>query len=62
MSKLNINREKCVQCGACTAVCNRGALSMKIKDWALAFDESLCTQCNSCLSACPLRAIASPLL
>ncbi|KUO72676.1 MAG: hypothetical protein APF77_00615 [Clostridia bacterium BRH_c25] len=57
MSKPYIVKEKCVHCGACTAVCNEGALYLETKDWTLAFNELLCTQCNTCVRACPLRAI-----
>ncbi|HYE81322.1 MAG TPA: 4Fe-4S binding protein [Clostridia bacterium] len=57
MSKLDIAKEKCVHCGACTAACSEGALYMETKDWTLGFDELLCTHCRSCIKACPLRAI-----
>lgn len=59
MSKLNIDKEKCVHCGACTAVCNKGALYLEVKNWTLCFDELLCINCNACIKACPLRAISS---
>lgn len=58
MSRLEIAEEKCVHCGACTAVCNEGALFMKKEAWTLTFDKLLCTHCNACVRACPLRAIS----
>lgn len=59
MSRLNIDKEKCVHCGACTAVCDKGALFMEKKAWTLAYNELLCTSCNVCVKACPLRAISA---
>lgn len=49
--------EKCVHCGACTAVCPSGALSMDKNEWQLMFDHSKCLICELCLKACPLNAI-----
>lgn len=59
MISLNIDKEKCVHCGACTAVCNESALYMKKEDWTLGFNELICTHCNACVKACPLRAIST---
>ena len=50
------SREKCVDCGACTAVCIKGALYLD-ESASLHFDPSLCIACEQCLSACPLRAM-----
>ncbi|HOE56518.1 MAG TPA: 4Fe-4S binding protein [Bacillota bacterium] len=58
MSSLDIDKEKCVNCGACTAVCNEDALCMEKEDWTLSFNESVCTHCNACVKACPLRVIS----
>lgn len=41
---------KCVACGSCAAVCEKGALSMK--DGALAIDRSGCVLCGKCSEAC----------
>ena len=59
MSRLDIAREKCIHCGACTAVCNEGALFMKKEDWSLTFNKLLCTSCDACVKACPLRALST---
>ena len=48
--------EKCISCGACTAVCNSGALSMD-KDWRLHFNSEKCVVCERCLTACPMRVL-----
>jgi len=49
------NKDKCVECGACTAVCPKRALYLDGQ--TLHFDASLCIACEKCLSACPLRAM-----
>jgi ferredoxin len=51
------NQGDCVDCGACTAVCPSGALSMNQQDWKLNFDESKCLVCELCVKACPVKAI-----
>nr|MDD6336293.1 NIL domain-containing protein [bacterium] len=50
------NQEKCVHCGACTAVCPSGALTMG-NDAQLRFTPENCLACEMCLHACPLRAM-----
>ncbi|HHT48944.1 MAG TPA: 4Fe-4S binding protein [Firmicutes bacterium] len=57
MSIINIDRVKCVHCGACTAVCAPAALRLSGPEATLVFDEECCEDCGSCLKACPLRAI-----
>ncbi|HHT04832.1 MAG TPA: 4Fe-4S binding protein [Hydrogenispora sp.] len=57
MAKINIDQEKCVHCGACTAVCNSAALRLGGDGCTLTFDENRCADCGSCVKACPLRAI-----
>ena len=51
--------EKCIHCGACTAVCPSGALRMNPKTWELEFDMDQCMLCGHCVRACPARAIKS---
>ncbi len=53
---LSVNKDSCVDCGACTAVCPTGALSFK-PDWTLGYDEEKCILCMACVPACPVRAI-----
>lgn len=50
-------QDKCVHCGACTAVCPSGALSMDPTTWELKFDLDKCMLCGHCVHACPARAI-----
>ncbi|MCX7842053.1 MAG: 4Fe-4S binding protein [Clostridia bacterium] len=49
--------DSCVHCGACTAVCPSGALSMDKKEWTLTFDKEKCMVCELCVKACPLNVM-----
>jgi ferredoxin len=51
------NKRKCTHCGACTAVCPTGALSIQRPEMLVVFDESKCSVCELCVTACPPRAI-----
>jgi len=51
------NHEKCVDCGACVAVCPSGALKIGDPDWKLVFGPDECVRCRLCVKACPLGAI-----
>lgn len=51
------NDEKCTHCGACTAVCPTGALSIKRPEMYVVFDEKKCSICELCIPACPTRAM-----
>ena len=51
------NNERCMQCGACTAVCLTGALSIKRPEMSVEFDQKKCSICELCVPACPARAM-----
>lgn len=53
-----IDSENCVSCGACTAVCEVGALSMD-KDWQINLNKNRCLGCKLCIKACPTRSISN---
>lgn len=55
--ELSIDRDLCIDCGACTAVCVPCALSMGEPDWQLEFEKEKCILCELCVRACPRRAI-----
>jgi len=44
-----------VHCGACSAVCFAGALTMNRTTAELVFDPEKCVMCELCLTACPLK-------
>jgi ferredoxin len=47
----------CVQCGACTAVCPTGALTIQRPEMTVVFDQKKCIVCELCVPACPPRAM-----
>lgn len=51
------DKRKCTQCGACTAVCPTGALSVKRPEMSVDFDQAKCSVCELCVTACPPRAM-----
>ena len=54
-------KKKCTHCGACTAVCPTGALSVAKPELHIDFDKKKCSVCELCIPACPTRAmVVSP--
>jgi len=51
------DEEKCFQCGACTAVCPTGALSIKRPEMEVIFDKDKCSACELCVVTCPALAM-----
>lgn len=51
---LKYKQDLCIHCGACTAVCFSGALTIVKPQWELQFDSEKCTICELCLKSCPL--------
>jgi len=49
--------DTCTHCGACTAVCPTGALSIQRPQMAVIFDLQKCSVCELCVPACPTRAM-----
>jgi ferredoxin len=50
--------DKCTHCGACTAVCPTGSLSIRRPEMYVEFEQTKCSVCELCVPACPPRAIA----
>jgi ferredoxin len=48
---------KCTHCGACTAVCPTGSLSIDRKTMEVLFDSAKCSACDLCIKACPTRGM-----
>ncbi|MBO3839919.1 MAG: 4Fe-4S binding protein [Thermoproteota archaeon] len=53
---VEIDTEKCIDCGACTGVCPTDALTLD-SDKRLAVKEEKCVLCGNCLKACPRGAV-----
>ncbi len=51
------DEDKCTHCGACTAVCPTGALSVKRPEMEIVFDKEKCSVCELCIVTCPSRAM-----
>jgi ferredoxin len=51
------NEEKCVMCGACTAICPTGALRLERPSMEVRFIGDLCVLCELCVKICPVRAM-----
>lgn len=49
--------QQCTHCGACTAVCPTGALSVKRPEMKVEFIQRKCSICELCVPACPTRAM-----
>jgi ferredoxin len=53
--KITYREDRCIHCGACSAVCFAGALTMNRKTAELIFEPEQCVMCELCLTACPLK-------
>lgn len=55
---IEVDSEKCFDCGACLSLCPVNAITME-EDFSVVFDEGKCigTTCGLCADACPARAI-----
>lgn len=51
------NEKRCTHCGACTAVCPTGALSITRPEMTVEFNQEKCSVCELCITACPTRAM-----
>lgn len=51
------DEEKCVNCGACIAVCPAGVISFD-RDRQIRLDKDKCHRCGICIEVCPRRALS----
>ena len=52
------DEQKCVHCGACTAVCRVDALYIDRDTMEVIFDAEKCVACGLCRLACPVNAMS----
>ena len=57
---IEVDSEKCVNCGACVTLCPVEAITID-EDASVVFDKEKCigSICSACVDACPARAIKS---
>ena len=51
-----INKEKCIGCGTCVAICPVGAAVFD-NDGKAKINKDICIRCGSCQAGCPVDAI-----
>ena len=53
---MKVDKEKCIVCGTCVAVCPVGAISFG-DDGKAVINKEICINCGACKSSCPVEAI-----
>jgi len=55
---IEVDKEKCFDCGACVALCPVNAITFA-EDFSVDFSKEKCIgkTCSTCVNACPARAI-----
>ncbi|NMF18878.1 4Fe-4S binding protein [Cloacibacillus porcorum] len=65
MKIMQVNAEKCVQCGACTEACSKAYFKekspelsrVKVDNMAGFANINICSQCGACIGVCPTQAL-----
>ncbi len=55
--KIFRDKEICVNCGVCTAICPNGSLSMDKIKHTIVHDTERCSACGLCVRICPVHAM-----
>ncbi len=50
-----LNRDICIDCGACVSICPVSAFYME--DFSVELDEAKCILCKACIPVCPVHAL-----
>lgn len=53
---VDVDLEKCINCGACYSLCPVDAISFT-ENHLMIFDEEKCISCSLCVDTCPTRAL-----
>jgi ferredoxin len=56
--QIKLDQDRCIHCGACTAVCFSQAMVMNRENWQVEFNPNKCVVCGLCVSACPMKIIS----
>ena len=51
-----VNKEKCISCGTCVAICPVEAIKFDESGKAV-IDKNICIHCGACAASCPVEAI-----
>lgn len=51
-----VDKNKCIGCGTCVAICPVGAISLDGEGKAV-IDKEKCIRCGACQASCPVEAI-----
>lgn len=54
---MNVDKDTCLGCGACTGVCPVEAITLDA-DGKADIDKDTCIGCGACAGTCPVEAIA----
>ncbi|MDD3520398.1 MAG: 4Fe-4S binding protein [Actinomycetota bacterium] len=54
-----LDKELCVNCGACVSLCFSHALAINKDTYEIEFDKDKCVLCGICLNGCPVNALKS---
>jgi ferredoxin len=54
--KIEVDRDKCIDCGSCYSLCPVNAIAFE-PDKTVVFDVEKCVACALCIDTCPTRAI-----
>lgn len=57
-NRINRDENRCVHCGACTAVCRVDALIINRVSMEVDFIPEKCVACGLCKIACPVKAMS----
>jgi len=52
----NVNKDRCVACGACTNECPREAINV-VQGCFANVDKEMCVGCGKCAAICPASSI-----